>query len=259
MTTDTTAQPDPAPKRKARKPRNTGDTGEPKAKAKWKPRRKRKSRAGLTAQEQRFCNNFVLMKNGSEAVATTWPNTRRWKPQTRAEKAYKLLRRSQIKARVAELEAIARSKLNTAFALTAEQVIGRLTLLASGTVRDFIELDEKGQPTIVLKGATAEQLYAVNEVTVEDIDSGHRQSKRTRLKLGDRIAALRLLGQHHQLFTERVEHQHEHVVVIENAARELQQRIALLTSRAQEPVADAEIVPPVVEAEVVPPGEQRAP
>jgi hypothetical protein len=208
----------------------------------------RRPRAGLTTRQQRFCENYVLNKNGAEAVAATWQHTRKWKPQTRAEKAYKLLARDQIKARVAELEEIAKAKLNTSFAMTAEAVIGRLTLLASGSVRDFLELDERGQPTIVLKDATAEQLYAVNEVVVEDIDSGRRTGKRTRLRLGDRIAALRLLGQHHQLFSERVEHQHQHHLLLEHAARDLDNKLALLTSRRAEErneaqkVEDAQVV-----------------
>jgi hypothetical protein len=159
-------------------------------------------------------------------------------------RASQLLATPKVRLRVEELEGIAREKANAAFALKAEDVIHRLTLLANGTVGDFLELDERGQPTIMLKGAMREQLYAVNEVTVEDIESGKRTGKRTKLKLGDRLGALRLLGQHHGLFSERMEHQHEHHVLIEHAARELGQRIALLSSRAREPtVVDAELVP----------------
>jgi hypothetical protein len=161
------------------------------------------------------------------------------------QEACKLLKHPSVAPRAEELEAIAKEKVNAAFAMKAEDVIHRLCLIA-GTVGDFLELDERGQPTIMLKGAMREQLYAVNEVTVENIENGKRTGKRTKLKLGDRLGALRVLGQHHGLFSERVEHQHEHHVLIEHAERELGRRIALHSSRAREPVTtvgEAEIVP----------------
>jgi hypothetical protein len=59
------------------------------------------------------------------------------------------------------------------------------------------------------------------------------------VKLGDRVKALQLLGQHLGLFTERHRHRHEHAV-IEGAARKFDARLALLTSRSQ--ATDAEVV-----------------
>jgi phage terminase small subunit len=196
--------------------------------------KKQHPRAALTRRQEAFCQEYALHRNASEAYRRSYPGSRKWKPAALYSRASRLLGDAKVNARVAELEAIAREKANAAFALKAEDVIHRLALLASGTVRDFLELDERGQPTIVLKGATAAQLYAVNEITVEDIDSGRRQGKRTRLKLGDRIAALRLLGQHYGLFNDRIEHRHEHVHLIEHAARELHDRVALLTTRARQ-------------------------
>jgi hypothetical protein len=65
------------------------------------------------------------------------------------------------------------------------------------------------------------------------------------VRMGDKRAALRDLAQHLGLFTDKVQHTHEHTILVEHAAAELTQKIALLTSRAREPVAtvdEAEIV-----------------
>jgi hypothetical protein len=211
----------------------------PKAQTKGRPRR-------LTPAQEKFVQAYALQRNASEAYRQAYPGSRKWKPEHVHQEACKLLKHPRVAPRVEELETIAREKANAAFAMRAEDVIARLTLLATGTLRDFLQLDEQGQPTISLKTATDAQLYVLNEVTVEDIVAGPRQGKRTKIKLGDRIAALRLLGQHHQLFGERITHEHQHVHLIESAAAELTQKIALLTSRAREPsatVAEAEVVP----------------
>jgi hypothetical protein len=94
-------------------------------------------------------------------------------------------------------------------------------------------------------------MYAIHSIVVEDIVAGPRQGVRTKIKLADRTAALRLLGQHHQLFSERVEHQHQHHVLIEHAARELDDRLALLTARrAEEPKKAGAEGAEIVEVEV---------
>jgi hypothetical protein len=41
-------------------------------------------------------------------------------------------------------------------------------------------------------------------VSVDDIVAGPRQGKRTKVKLPDRIAALKLLGTHHGMFAQDV-------------------------------------------------------
>jgi hypothetical protein len=85
-------------------------------------------------------------------------------------------------------------------------------------------------------------MYVLSEVVIDDIVSGTRQGTRTKIRLSDRIAALRLLGQYHQPFDERVEHQHSHHLLIEHAARDLDNKLALLTSRRAEKIEDAQVV-----------------
>jgi hypothetical protein len=112
--------------------------------SKKKPGGRRKPRAGLTAQEQRFCEHYALNKNGAEAVGATWQHTRKWRPQTRAEKAAKLIVRNKIATRIAELEAITKTKLDSAYGMTARDVVHRLSLLANGTVKNFVRVDAEG-------------------------------------------------------------------------------------------------------------------
>ncbi len=158
-------------------------------------------RGGLNTAEQRFCEAYVTNgNNGAEAVATAWPHTCKWKPQTRAEKGSKLLALDKITARVSELAEIMRQKANAEFAMTAEEVLFRLALIARANLRNYMEIDANGAPTIAFKAADEGQFYALNEVSVEDIVSGQRQGKRTKVKLPDRISALKLLGQQHGMF-----------------------------------------------------------
>ena len=47
--------------------------------------------------------------------------------------------------------------------MSAEEIIARLTALARGSIRNFVQLDALGQPTICLKGASDGQLYALSD------------------------------------------------------------------------------------------------
>jgi Terminase small subunit len=164
-------------------------------------RKPRKPRESLSTAEEAFAQAYVLnANNGADAVATAWPHACKWKPQSRAERASKLLALAKVQARVLELAKIAKEKANAEFAMSAEEIIWRLTLMARANLKGFMELDADGQPTIAFKDADEAKLYAVCEITVEDIASGARQGKRTRIKLPDRIAALKLLGTHHGMF-----------------------------------------------------------
>ena len=51
---------------------------------------------------------------------------------------------------------------------------------------------------------TEDQMYALGEVAIEDIVRGPNSGTKTKVKLCDRISALKLLGQQHGLFAQSV-------------------------------------------------------
>ena len=162
---------------------------------------KRVPRNVLSEQEDQYCQACVLNGgNGSEAVAKAWPHSTKWTAQARAEKSAKLQRKDKIQARIAELQEVAKQKANEDFAMSAEELLYRLTLIARASIADYMQLDNAGQPTIAFDQASPAQMYALNECSVDDIETKRGRGKRTKIRLADRIAALKLLGQLHGLF-----------------------------------------------------------
>ena len=80
------------------------------------------------------------------------------------------------------------------------ELLYRLTLIGRASIADYMQLDKTGQPTIAFDSATPAQMYALNECSVDDIETKRGRGKRTKIKLTDRIAALKLLGIQHGMF-----------------------------------------------------------
>jgi len=105
-----------------------------------------------------------------------------------------------LQTRVAELQEVAKQKANDDFAMSAEELLYRLTLIGRASIADYMQLDKTGQPTIAFDRATPAQMYALNECSVDDIETKRGRGKRTKIKLTDRISALKLIGQQHGMF-----------------------------------------------------------
>jgi len=155
----------------------------------------------LSEDEDNYCQAWVLNGgNGSGAVATAWPHTTKWTAQARAEKSAKLQRRDKIQARIAELREVAKQKANEEFVMSVEELLYRLTLIGRASIADYMQLDKTGQPTIAFDRVTPAQMYALNECSVDDIETKRGRGKRTKIKLTDRISAMKLIGQQHGMF-----------------------------------------------------------
>jgi hypothetical protein len=132
--------------------------------------KRKQPRTGISKPEEAYCRAYVLNGgNGAEALFEAMPHTRKWTPHRRAVRSSKLQAKGKIRERVAELTQIVRRKANEAFAMTAEETIARLTMLARGTLRDFVRVDEEGRLVSSLANVTDEQAYCLQEVMIEDI------------------------------------------------------------------------------------------
>lgn len=160
-----------------------------------KQRKTRQKRSGLTAKQESFAQNYVKTRNASEAYRAAY-KAAKMADKTVWEAASRLMADSKVKARVAELDSRAKEIANTKFDISMEEIIYRLKLLGCASLKDYMRIDAEGEPTIDFTDTTDEQFYALNEVTVEDIETGQRVGKRTKIKMADRISALVKLGQH---------------------------------------------------------------
>lgn len=86
-------------------------------------------------------------------------------------------------------------------AMSAEEVMGRLAQIACGDMGDVFDIDRRtGQPKkLNLKRAQEEGALGL----IQELSFTEHGPK---VKLYSRIDALKLIGQHHKLFTERHEH-----------------------------------------------------
>ena len=84
--------------------------------------------------------------------------------------------------------------------MLAEEVLYRLTLIGRASIADYMQLDKTGQPTIAFASASQAQMYALQECSIDDIETKRGRGKRTKIKLTDRISALKLLGVQHGMF-----------------------------------------------------------
>jgi hypothetical protein len=77
---------------------------------------------------------------------------------------------------------------------------------------DYMRIGPAGDPALDWSRLRRDQAAALIEVTVEDFMGGRgkdaRQVRRVRFKLASKIDAIELLGKHHKLYIDRVEHEY---------------------------------------------------
>lgn len=125
----------------------------------------------------------------------------------------RLLKRVECAARLAELEGAVAAQLVTDKVMSAREVLERLTNLGRGNLQAVGHLLISDQVVTDLKALAPEVAEAIGEMTVESFeehdpdgeDGETRTVKRVRLKLSDKRGALRDLGLHYKLFTEKLE------------------------------------------------------
>jgi Terminase small subunit len=194
---------------------------------------KRKPRP-LTPAQEKFCQEYALHRNASEAYRQAYPRSQKWKPENLHLQASKLLRRPQVATRVDQLlvrvQAIAERKFN----VTAERIVQELAAIAFANADDFFAwgtrqrpvyrggrplLDALGKPVTeavpvaIIKPSSA--LTREQKAAVAGVETSFTRDGRpvVSVKLADKRGALRNLAQHLGLFehVEQVKHAHAHV------------------------------------------------
>lgn len=156
---------------------------------------KKSGEGRLTAKQEAFAVHYAKNLSASEAYKHAYPGNK-MSPAAVAVEAQKLLGNPKIALRVDELCKRAKEIADSKFDIEITEILYRLKLLGCANLKDYMRIGIDGEPTVDLSATTDDQFYALNEVVIEDIVTGPRQGKRTKVKMPDRIAALSKLYAH---------------------------------------------------------------
>ncbi|HRH15145.1 MAG TPA: terminase small subunit [Azonexus sp.] len=199
-----------------------------KAKRATSKKRARDPIAGqLTAQQEAFCQHYALNQAGSEAFSVAFPERAKGKtPQYRAEQASKLLAQSKIKTRISALATRAIANAEKKFDISVDRVLQEFAAIAFYKADDYFEwgtieraVYHKGEPVLDRNGEqvfenvpqlkirdsktlTAEQMRAVLAASMTISKTGDPVLE---VKMADKVAALKALGQHLKMFNAGVD------------------------------------------------------
>lgn len=177
--------------------------------------------AGLTPRQERFVEEYLRDLNATQAAIRSGYSVR-----TANEQGARLL----ANASVADAVARAKAERSARLGLTQDRVLQELAAVAFARMPDFAEWGDDGQ--INLKpsdGLTEDQAAAVAQVTetekfIKSVDKGEQLMSRERsIKLHDKLAALKLLGQHIGMFAER----HTVTLEIKREAQEIAEELGI--------------------------------
>lgn len=142
--------------------------------------------AKLNPQQQLFVEEYLTCWNASEAARRAGYKT---------------------KASVQGARSLANASIREAIdeainerAMRANEVLARLTTIASGSLADFIKTDDDGNVT-GFNLHKDKPLHLLKKVTV----SHGKFGKNISIEIHDPVGALEKLGRYHKLFTDRVE------------------------------------------------------
>lgn len=182
----------------------------------------------LTAAQEKFAIYYAMHGNGAEAYAHAYPTSRKHTPQYRSEKASKMLADAKIKAKVSGLGSKVTEIAEKKFEITAERVLSELAAIAFANSDDYYEwgvrevpridrktgdlkLDKIGNPIIdKVPFAYVKPSHSLTRQQKAAIVGAEMTMSRTgeplvSVKMADKRAALRDLGQHLKLFSQGID------------------------------------------------------
>ena len=144
--------------------------------------------AKLTAKQQRFCDEYLIDLNATQAAIRAG-----YSPKTAEQAASRLLTivkvSDEIKREMAE-----RSKRT---GINQDRVVQELAKLAFVNIADVVDLDN----ATVRRSATDEDLACIQSVKMKPSEFGTERE----IKLYDKKASLELLGRHLGMFKDKLE------------------------------------------------------
>ena len=168
--------------------------------------------AKLTAKQQRFCDEYLIDLNATQAAIRAGYSEKR-----ASEQAYQLLQKTTVQNHIAELQKEREKRTE----ITQDSVLHELALIAFAKASDYARVVEKdamvevdGNMVPVLDEDGNQVKYrTVEPILTDDLTEDQKKAiaviKKGRdgfeIKPYSKIQALELLGKHLGMFTEKVE------------------------------------------------------
>lgn len=159
---------------------------------------------GLTERERRFGEAFfeVALQHGDQGAGIV--AYRRAFPLARCQNstAYHMASQLLRQPRVVALISFLRAGLAARRIVPAERVVDEIERVALANILDFIEVDDSGVARVDLSRINSRTAAAISEVTVDERRLPNDVvQRRVKIKLHDKMTALRILAQVHKLDT----------------------------------------------------------
>nr|DAO51593.1 MAG TPA: Terminase small subunit [Caudoviricetes sp.] len=144
--------------------------------------------AKLTAKQKRFCDEYLIDLNATQAAIRAG-----YSPKTACEQASRLLANVKVQDEIA-IEMAERSKRT---GINQDRVLMEIAKMAFVNIDDVIDLDTAK----VKRTATKEDLACIQSVKIKPTEFGTERE----IKLCDKKSNLELLGKHLGMFKDKVE------------------------------------------------------
>lgn len=149
----------------------------------------RKTTKGLNDRQLKFCREYIIDMNGSQAAIRAG-----YSPKCSKETASELLTYANVQSVIKELQEKQAWKAD----VTAERVIRELSSIAFGKATDIIEVRDG-----VVYVANTEELPEEQKRMISEISQG--KEGEIKIKMHDKVQALEKLCKHLGIFVHKVE------------------------------------------------------
>lgn len=164
----------------------------------------------LTAKQKRFCEEYIVDLNGTQAAIRAG-----YSPHTANEQAVRLLAKVSSQEYIQELKQARSARTE----ITADRVLQELASVAFAKIDDFIRVeqvtrtedlgeDEKGNPitaTTTYKAVEIFETDKVDQAKMPAIASIKQGRDGIELKTHDKIKSLELLGRHLGMWNDKID------------------------------------------------------
>jgi phage terminase small subunit len=127
---------------------------------------------GLTLEQERFCQHYALHFNAAEAYGEAFVGSRKWKPQSRAEVASKLLaNNAKIKSRIEALRAKVIAAAEKKFEISVDRCLAEYARMGFANMADYVVVQADGTARLDLNNVDRDGMAAIQEMTFETVMS----------------------------------------------------------------------------------------
>lgn len=149
----------------------------------------------MSEKRKNFVREYLIDLNGTQAAIRAG-----YSPKTAIQQGSRLLTYADVKEAITEAQA----KRATKSGITQERVLAELAKVGFASMRSFITIDQDGEAVIDLSATPDDGLDALSEVQTETRtergSDGATVTRKTRIKLHDKLAALDKIARHLGMF-----------------------------------------------------------